>query len=73
MKEVLEVELADTVRTSFLSTDGTYHKLDLRGKQKLDSQQKLLELADEAVEDRHIKEDNQEFIPKENPHGSDML
>ncbi|MCR5616270.1 MAG: RNA degradosome polyphosphate kinase [Saccharofermentans sp.] len=73
VKEVLEVELADTVRTSFLSTDGTYHKLDLRGKQKLDSQQKLLELADEAVEDRHIKEDNQEFIPKENPHGSDML
>ena len=71
--EVLEVELADTVRTSFLSPDGTYHKLDLRGKQKLDSQQRLLELADEAVEDRHKTEMNSEFIPKENPHGSDML
>ncbi|MBQ4217567.1 MAG: RNA degradosome polyphosphate kinase, partial [Clostridiales bacterium] len=71
--EVLEVELADTVRTSFLSPDGTYHKLDLRGKQKLDSQQRLLELADEAVEDRHRTEMNSEFIPKENPHGSDML
>ncbi len=39
--EVLEVELEDTVRSHFLDADGSYHKLDLRGKQKIDSQEKL--------------------------------
>ena len=39
--EVLEVELEDTVRSHFLDSDGSYHKLDLRGKTKLDSQEKL--------------------------------
>ncbi len=67
VKEVLDVELADTVRASFLSPDGTYHKLDLRGKNKLDSQQRLLELADEAVAGRKELINNQEFIPAEKP------
>ena len=39
--EVLNIELEDTVRSHFLSADGNYHKLDLRGKQKLDSQEEL--------------------------------
>ena len=39
--EVLEVELEDTVRSHFLDSDGSYHKLDLRGKTKIDSQEKL--------------------------------
>ena len=67
VKEVLDVELADTVRASILSPDGTYHKLDLRGKNKLDSQQRLLELADEAVAERHQLVNNQEFIHREKP------
>ncbi len=67
VKEVLDVELADTVRASFLSADGTYHKLDLRGKEKLDSQQKLIELADAAIAERHKSIDNHEFIPEESP------
>ena len=67
VKEVLDVELADTVRASFLSADGTYHKLDLRGKEKIDSQQKLIELADAAVAERHKSIDKREFIPEESP------
>ena len=67
VKEVLDVELADTVRAHFLSPDGSYHKLDLRGKEKLDSQQKLIDLADAAIAERHKNEDNHEFIPEESP------
>ena len=65
--EVLEVELADTVRAHFLAPDGTYHKVDLRGKEKLDSQQKLIDLADAAVAERHKAIDKHEFIPEESP------
>jgi polyphosphate kinase len=65
--EVLEVELADTIRVSFLNPDGTYSKLDLRGKDKLDSQKKLIELADEAAALRNKSEDNIEFTPAESP------
>ena len=39
--EVLNVELEDTVRSHFLDSDGSYHKLDLRGKKKVDSQEEL--------------------------------
>jgi len=67
VKEVLDVELADTVRAHFLSPDGSYHKLDLRGKEKLDSQQKLIDLADLAVAERHKSIDKREFIPEESP------
>ena len=67
VKEVLDVELADTVRAHFLSPDGTYHKLDLRGKEKIDSQQKLIDLADAAVAERHKSIDKNEFIPEESP------
>ena len=64
--EVLEVELNDTVRAHMLDTDGTYHKLDLRGKIKLDSQEELIRLADEAAQNAfgHF-EDNTSFTPAE--------
>ena len=65
--EVLEVELADTVRAHFLQPDGTYRKLDLRGKEKIDSQQKLIDLADAAIAERHKNIDKREFIPEVNP------
>ena len=41
VKEVLDIELEDTVRSHFLDADGNYHKLDLRGKKKVDSQEEL--------------------------------
>ncbi|MBO4687811.1 MAG: RNA degradosome polyphosphate kinase [Clostridiales bacterium] len=39
--EVLDIELEDTVRSHFLDSNGSYHKLDLRGKKKIDSQEDL--------------------------------
>ena len=61
--EILEVELNDTIRAHYLSEDGTYHKLDLRGKTKLDSQEKLISLANEAVADRYLPNEVTAFEP----------
>lgn len=61
--EILEVELSDTVRAHFLSPDGTYHKLDLRGKPKRDSQEELITLAKEAVAERHVEINDLAFEP----------
>jgi polyphosphate kinase len=61
--EILEVELNDTIRAHYLSEDGTYHKLDLRGKTKLDSQEKLISLANEAVAERYLPNEVTAFEP----------
>ena len=61
--EILDVELNDTIRAHYLSEDGTYHKLDLRGKTKLDSQEKLIGLANEAVADRYLPNEVTAFEP----------
>ena len=63
--EILQVELEDTVRSHWLKPDGTYHKLDLRGKVKLDSQIELCRLAVEAAEQKKTQEDTRMFIPAE--------
>ena len=65
--EVLETELNDTVRAHYLSPDGTYHKLDLRGKNKLDSQEELIRLATESITERRLKAETLSFTPKEKP------
>ncbi len=63
--EVLQIELEDTVRSHWLRSDGTYHKLDLRGKVKLDSQIELCRLAAQAGERKKQQEDTRLFIPAE--------
>jgi len=63
--EILKIELEDTVRSHWLRSDGTYHKLDLRGKVKLDSQIELCDLAINAAEIRKQEEDTRLFIPAE--------
>jgi len=65
--EILDVELNDTIRAHFLMPDGTYHKTDLRGKVKLDSQEKLIELADAAVAYRNTEGETLAFEPKMAP------
>jgi len=62
---ILQIELEDTVRSHWLRTDGTYHKLDLRGKVKLDSQIELCRIAVDAAENRKKEEDTRLFIPAE--------
>lgn len=63
--DVLEVELNDTVRSHFLRADGTYHKMDLRGKIKLDSQLELCRFAVLANERKREDLDTRTFIPAE--------
>lgn len=65
--EILEVELNDTIRANYLYPDGNYHKLDLRGKVKVDSQQELIRLADEAVAQRAIEAEKLAFEPQVAP------
>ena len=65
VREVLDVELNDTIRAHYLSEDGSYHKVDLRGKVKLDSQEKLIELAEEATKKLDETVENMAFIPAE--------
>lgn len=63
--EVLNVELDDTVRAHIMDFDGTYHKQDLRGKKKVDSQKELIRLADEAMAELTVNDELGEFIPEE--------
>ncbi len=61
--EILEVELNDTIRAHYLEPDGNYSKVDLRGKVKLDSQEELIRLAQQAVADRYVETENMSFEP----------
>lgn len=54
--EILRIELEDTVRSHWLNEDGTYHKLDLRGKTKLDSQVELIRIASEMTMEEEEEE-----------------
>lgn len=61
--EILEVELSDTIRSHIMNQDGTYHKMDLRGKTKLDSQIELSRLTTAANARKRMEEDLRTFIP----------
>ena len=65
-EHILDVELADTMQASILQPDGTYEKVDRRGKEKINSQ---LIFCEEAVEEaKKLKEATQRtrvFIPEE--------
>ncbi|MBO4636862.1 MAG: RNA degradosome polyphosphate kinase [Clostridiales bacterium] len=65
--EVLNIELDDTIRAHFLSEDGTYHKIDLRGKAKIDSQESLIVFAQKAIADRETVNDTMSFEPAKPP------
>lgn len=38
---ILEMELADTKKAHYMQADGTYHKLDMRGRKQLNSQEEF--------------------------------
>ncbi len=67
VKEVLDIELKDTLRSHWLCSDGTYHKLDLRGKKKYDSQIELIRLADESAKAKDREREHKAFVPAEPP------
>ena len=65
---ILEVQLADNVKAHILQPDGSYEKVDLRGKQKICSQDQFCEEAAAAVRQKLAEQepkDRRVFIPAE--------
>ena len=63
---ILETELADTEQASLLQPDGTYEKVDRRGKEKVNSQLVFsLEAAEAARKAREVMTEKRTFIPEE--------
>ncbi len=62
---VLEVELADTVKARLLLPDGTYERIDRRGKTLINSQKQFVEEAKAAVPKPHEAAKARVFIPAE--------
>lgn len=63
---ILETELADTEQASILQPDGTYEKVDRRGKEKVNSQLVFSEEAKKAAERaRSLEREQRIFIPEQ--------
>ncbi len=67
-KEILDVQLADTVKARILQADGTYARVDKRGKELLCAQDYFCEQAVAAYQKlKEEKEDTRTFVPMERP------
>ena len=62
---ILEVELADNVKARVMQADGTYEKLDKRGKVLVNSQEQFCAEAKAAVPDQNPGNNQRLFIPAE--------
>jgi len=67
VKEILTVGLEDTIRSHWLKPDGSYHKVDLRGKKKLDSQKELIRLAEANANEERGTRATKIFEPAKAP------
>ena len=61
--ELLQIEMEDTIRSHLLQPDGTYQRIDLRGKKKLDSQAEICRLAQKAAAKNTMDETNRHAAP----------
>ncbi len=64
-KHILETELADNVKANILGSDGTYFKVDKRGKVLVNSQEQFCHEAEEAVPQPKDASKERIFIPQE--------
>ena len=62
---ILEVELADNVKARVMQADGTYEKLDKRGKVLVNSQEQFCQEAQDAVPKEQFAGSQRIFIPAE--------
>lgn len=67
VKHILKMQLTDNVKAHVLQPDGSYEKIDKRGKQLLDSQAFFCEEAWERAEKPHNPAKERIFIPAEAP------
>ena len=65
IKDILKIQLADTLKAHIMQPDGSYAKQDLRGKEKLDSQMYFVKKASEGHEPVKSAENSRVFIPVE--------
>ena len=65
VKEILQIQLADTLKAHIMQPDGSYVKQDLRGKTRLDSQMYFVKKAQAGQEIDGEAENTRVFIPIE--------
>lgn len=65
VKEILQIQLADTLKAHIMQPDGSYVKQDLRGKNRLDSQMYFVKKAQAGQEIDGETENTRVFIPIE--------
>ena len=68
IKNILKIQLEDTLKAHIMQPDGSYAKQDLRGKAKLDSQMYFVKLAQESQKPVKEEDNDRVFIPVES-HG----
>lgn len=64
LMNILSTELKDTVKAHILKSDGTYEKVDKRGKLPVNSQQVFGTQAVQAVKENSRRVNNRVFLPK---------
>ena len=67
VKHILHIQLADNVKAHILQPDGTYEKIDKRGKQLVNSQEYFCEEAHRKAETKTNPGHDRIFIPAEAP------
>lgn len=66
--EILEIQLKDTIRASQMNSDGSYDRIDLRGKARFDSQQYFVDQAKANAPKENEFETTRVFTPMKNPN-----
>lgn len=67
IQEILDIQLKDTIRASQMNSDGTYDRIDLRGKVRFDSQQYFVDSAKANAPKENEYETTRVFTPLQNP------
>ncbi|MDO4464703.1 MAG: RNA degradosome polyphosphate kinase [Bacillota bacterium] len=64
LMHILEMQLKDTVKAHILKADGTYEKVDRRGRGTVNSQLEFCKMAVEAAKEQETLDNNRVFIPE---------
>lgn len=62
--EILDVQLADTLKAHIMQPDGSYAKQDLRGREKLEAQDYFCKQATKTVKNEDRKRMSRIFVPR---------
>ena len=64
LMHILEMQLKDTVKAHILKADGTYEKVDRRGRGTVNSQLEFCKMAVEGAKEQETLDNNRVFIPE---------